>query len=144
MIDYADVNVKLSGRLQTVSALPVIAFANIDEAPPQDTPYITEKFQPATSTVRTFGNSSHKVMATGLYAVTIYGVQGVDVTPNNTLATAIVTAFAGWATALTNGDRLRIRTDVLPTPGDSRNTGDGWFVTPINIFWEVESRLTVA
>lgn len=142
--DYLLVHAALSTRLAATSGLPAIAYANVESKPAIGTPYVTESLAPATSTVQTFGASTKLTRSTGLYAIGIYGEEGKDVSPNHAVATAIVAQFAGWKTTLSNGDVLRIRTDILPTPGGSRNTGDGWFFTPVNVFWQCDSQLTTS
>jgi hypothetical protein len=126
-------DVEASGAGRTLATLlPDVAYENVRYTPVVGRPWIRETYLPgggSKATLGAFGDLDIRP----LYVLAVHVPQLQDTTAADRYADALVAHFAPGTPLTVGSDTLRVRTDVLPSPGGLVATADGWAVLTVTI-----------
>jgi hypothetical protein len=126
-------------RTLSVGLPELRGWENIALTPEVDRPYVTEQYLPGPTLRETLGTFAELELRP-MYAVTIHAVANRGLAAAAKYADAVITLFApGTSLTATNGDVLRVRSDVGPFRGQLLQDGPGWAMIPVTIPLRVRS-----
>lgn len=127
-----------SGRTLAVGLPSTAGWENIPITPVAGTPYIEERYVPATSRLISLPASGGQMEDTGLYVLDWYAPANVGLQALTASADALLALFApGTALTVASGVEVRPRTDVAPFRGGVRQDRPGWAAISITIPWRL-------
>lgn len=139
------VEVAGSGKTLTVGLPQGRAWENVKFTPVAGRPYIEEDFVPQPSRLRTFPASGGIVEEPGLYILKWYGLSRTDVVAIRKCVDALKARFApGTGITLSDGNVVRVRTDIGPFAGQIVPIAGGWSVLTLTVPWLARSTNTIA
>lgn len=126
-----------AGRTLTVGLPATRIWDNEPSKPIPGRPYLEEDFAPASG--QNLGLTSGGTLEdVGLYVLRWYGLQGVGIADLRDCTKRLAQHFApGNAFAMSDGNTVRIRGDIKPTPGQILPAGEGWSVVRVVIPWRL-------
>ena len=128
-----------AGRTLTVGLPSLIGWNNRAITPIAGRPFLEEDFVPAGAQLKTLVKSG-QVDYDGLYVLRWYGLADTGPEAIAACADAVLAAYPpGYAVTLSNGDPLRIRTDVAPYRGAIQPGEPGWAVCTLTIPYRVST-----
>jgi hypothetical protein len=123
-----------AGSRALVANLPAMrGFENVAITPVPETPYVTEEYLPGGGNQLTYGGSGATLEVRPTYVLTVYAPQDTGVGALRKTCDALLTHFAPTTPFTVNGDVLRVRHDVIPSPSPIAQTEDGWATCTLSI-----------
>jgi hypothetical protein len=123
----------VGARTLTVGLPALRAWENVPLEPIAGRPFVEEQYLPGPSRQITLGSLA-QLEVTPMYVLLLYAVANAGLGTSVPYVDALLTLFApGTPITLTNGDVLRVRTDVAPFRGQLRQDRPGWAVVPLTI-----------
>lgn len=121
------------GRTLRVGLPSAQSWENVLFTPTTGRPYIEEQYVPgpvAQVTIGPLGDIEFR----GLYVLHVYAPSNTGISADGKYADRLLDLFAPrTAIALSNGDVIRIRSDVAPYRGQRVQPEPGWSLIPVNI-----------
>ena len=143
-IDRATANtVQTAAAARTLSVgLPALrSWENKKFTPTAKRLYIAEQFTPSTHKMVTFPASQGLAVETGLYVLTLYGVDDTGVAGIRKTIGALKALFAPGTTITSS---VYVRTDIGPTAGQIIPLDNGFATCQLTIYWQGDSRNVIA
>lgn len=128
-----------AGKTLAVGLPALRAFDNTKFTPVIGRPWVTESWVPGTQALRSLQAAGGVVAETGLYVVTLYGLEDAGLSALTALAQGILGLFKPGDAVTVGANVVRVRGDVAPTRGPIRAGPSGWSTVTITIPWRVLS-----
>lgn len=121
------------GRTLRVGLPSAQSWENVLFTPSTGKPYVSEQYVPGPVAQVTLG-ALGDLEFTGIYVLHVYVPSNTGISADGKYADRLLDLFAPrTAIALSNGDVVRIRSDVGPYRGQRVQPEPGWSVIPVNI-----------
>lgn len=133
MIAHLPLHLAVRNHALATPGMPaLVAYENVDATPTPRTPYVAEEYLPGAATTITIG-SGGTLRAQPTYVLRCYGTPGIDVAVLRGFTDTLLARFRPGTSWSIDGDTLRVRSDVAPSPSPLTQTEDGWAVITCSI-----------